>query len=146
LRCQGVFFSVSGSLDSQAPPTSAAGQPGGPAAPLGLSGHVRCWTSSSVPPSPCRQFRARATRPRTTSGGSPGVLAMCHSVGSSYSAPPRPGDPTSGPSTPAPPGCGRPPWGAPPWESPRAEPWGPAEPVLDHAEGAGRNMLAVLEL
>src|SRR5580704_8851705 len=64
--------------------------------PLGLSGQVRCPASSSVPLSPCRQFRARATRPRTTSGGSPGVLAMCHSVGSSYSACPRSGDPTLG--------------------------------------------------
>ena len=51
---------------------------------------------SSGPSPPCRQFRARATRPRTTSGGSPGVLAMCHSVGSSYSACPGSGDPTLG--------------------------------------------------
>jgi len=67
-----------------------------PGAPTGFSGQVRCRACSSVPPSPCRQLRARATRPRTTSGGSPGVLAMCHSVGSSYSACPRSGDPILG--------------------------------------------------
>jgi signal transduction histidine kinase len=71
--------------------------------------HLRSWATgravgaqapgracSSVPSSPCRQFLARATRPRTTSGGSPGVLAMCHSVGSLYSACPRSCDPTLG--------------------------------------------------
>jgi NADPH:quinone reductase len=59
-------------------------------------GQARRPACSSVSASPCRQFRARATRPRTTSGGSPGVLAICHSVGSSCSACPRSGEPTLG--------------------------------------------------
>ena len=50
-----------------------------------VGGQARRWACSSVPSSPCRQVRASAMRPRTTSGGSPGVLAICRSVGSSYS-------------------------------------------------------------
>src|SRR5215472_2251256 len=40
----------------------------------------------------------------------------------------------------------RPHLGFPACEYPPARTWGPAEPVLDHAEGAGGNVLAVLEL
>src|SRR5215472_16723752 len=67
----------------------ALGWPGG-------CGQARRWACSSVPSSPCRQFRASATRPRTTSGGSPGVLARCHSVGSSCSPGARSGETTLG--------------------------------------------------
>jgi hypothetical protein len=68
---------------------SRRGRPGpvsGPAAAAAgrRAQALRSWRPWSPWSSCCsRQFRARAIRPRTTSGGRPGTSAMCCSVGSS---------------------------------------------------------------
>jgi len=82
---------------SNAGPWEPAGQGNRPGQPArAAAGQARRRACSSVPSSPCRQFRARATRLRTTSGGRPWSARDSHGVGSSYSACPRSGDPTLG--------------------------------------------------